>query len=44
MGSQLGGEDSPQGSDWRSRAGKVAAGEPGEVVACGLGGPTFACR
>ena len=30
------GEDSPQSGNWRTGAGKAAAG--------GLGGPTFACR
>ena len=35
----LGGEDSRQGSDWRMKAGEVAAGRPGEALA----GPTFAC-
>ena len=41
---QPGGEDSGQGSGWRTRAGKVAAGGPSEMVDYGLSGPTFTCR
>ena len=38
------GEDSWQGSGWKTCTDEVVDGRLGEEVAGGLGGPTFACR
>ena len=38
---QLGGKDLQQGGSWRTEAGKVVAGAPGEVADGGAGIPMF---
>ena len=41
---QLGREGSSKGGGYWTRAGKAAAGGPGEETDCRLGSPTFTCR